>query len=83
MTESIDSPVLDGEFFQKVKRHDLLLKNIARTLDNLGAVAESQPETPLMSSSREPTIDPSEARHSSPRPRRLAILPAQASVTRD
>ncbi len=41
VTESFDSPILDGEFFQKMNRHDLLLKNIARTLDNLKAVAEA------------------------------------------
>jgi uncharacterized protein YndB with AHSA1/START domain len=41
VTESFDSPILDGEFFQKINRHDLLLKNIARTLDNLKAVAEA------------------------------------------
>ncbi|MGH1491276.1 MAG: SRPBCC family protein [Acidimicrobiales bacterium] len=41
VTESFDSPILDGEFFQKMNRHDLLLKNIAKTLDNLKAVAEA------------------------------------------
>jgi hypothetical protein len=41
VTESFDSPILDGEFFQKINRHDLLLKNIARTLDNLKAVVEA------------------------------------------
>ncbi len=41
VTESFDSPILDAEFFQKVGRHDLLLKNIAQTLDNLKAAAES------------------------------------------
>ncbi|MEL6982138.1 MAG: SRPBCC family protein [Actinomycetota bacterium] len=42
VTESFDSPILDGEFFQKMNRHDLLVKNIARTLDNLKAVAEAE-----------------------------------------
>lgn len=41
VTESFDSPILDGEFFQKVNRHDLLLKNIAQTLENLKKAAES------------------------------------------
>lgn len=41
VTESFDSPILDGEFFQKVNRHDLLLKNIAKTLDNLKTLAEA------------------------------------------
>ncbi|MDH3682920.1 MAG: hypothetical protein OEV40_23560 [Acidimicrobiia bacterium] len=40
VTESFDSPILDGEFFQKINRHDLLLKNIVQTLDNLKAVVE-------------------------------------------
>ena len=41
VVESFDSPILDGEYFQKVKRHDILLKNIAQTLDNLKAAAEA------------------------------------------
>ncbi len=41
VTESFDSPILDGESFQKMNRHDWLLKNIARTLDNLKAAAEA------------------------------------------
>lgn len=41
VTESFDSPILDGEYFQKVNRHDILLKNIANTLDNLKAAAEA------------------------------------------
>ena len=40
VTESFDSPILDGEFFQKINRHKLLLDNIAQTLANLKAVAE-------------------------------------------
>lgn len=35
VTESPDSPILDGEFFQKMNHYDLLLKSIARTLDDL------------------------------------------------
>ncbi len=42
VTESFDSPLLDGEFFQKMKRHDLLMKNIARTLANLKDLAEAE-----------------------------------------
>ncbi len=41
VTESFDSPVLDGEFFQKVNRHKILLENIDRTLSNLKAAAEA------------------------------------------
>lgn len=41
VTESFDAPILDGEFFQKVNRHDLLLANIAKTLENLKAAAEA------------------------------------------
>ena len=41
VTESFDSPILDGEFFQKIDRHKLLLENIDRTLLNLKAVAEA------------------------------------------
>jgi hypothetical protein len=41
VTESFDSPILDSEFFQKINRHDLLLNNIAQTLDNLKAVLEA------------------------------------------
>ena len=41
VTESFDSPVLDGEFFQKINRHKLLLDNIAQSLANLKAVAEA------------------------------------------
>ena len=41
VTESFDAPILDGEFFQKMNRHDLLLANIATTLENLKAAAES------------------------------------------
>jgi hypothetical protein len=41
VTESFDSPMLDGEFFQKINRHKLLLENIDRTLLNLKAVAEA------------------------------------------
>jgi hypothetical protein len=41
VTESFDSPILDGEFFQKINRHKLLLENIDRTLLNLKAVAEA------------------------------------------
>ena len=40
VTESFDSPLLDGEFFQKVNRHKILLDNIARTLANLKSIAE-------------------------------------------
>ena len=39
--EGFDSPILDGEFFQEMNRHDLLLKNIAQTLDSLKAAAEA------------------------------------------
>lgn len=41
VTESFDSPILVGEHFQKINRHQLLLKNIDRTLTNLKAVAEA------------------------------------------
>ena len=41
VTESFDAPILDGEFFQKMNRHKLLLENIDRTLLNLKAVAEA------------------------------------------
>ena len=41
VTESFDSPLLDGEFFQKINRHKLLLDNIAQSLANLKAVAEA------------------------------------------
>ena len=41
VTESFDSPILDGEFFQKMNRHKLLLENIDQTLLNLKAVAEA------------------------------------------
>lgn len=41
VTESFDSPILDGEFFQKINRHQLLLDNIAQSLANLKAVAEA------------------------------------------
>jgi len=40
VTESFDSPILDGEHFQKINRHELLMKNITRTLENLKQVAE-------------------------------------------
>lgn len=40
VTESFDSPILDAEHFQKMNRHELLMKNIARTLENLKNVAE-------------------------------------------
>lgn len=40
VTESFDSPILDGEHFQKMNRHELLMTNINRTLENLKAVAE-------------------------------------------
>ncbi|MEL7209921.1 MAG: SRPBCC family protein [Actinomycetota bacterium] len=40
VTESFDSPILDGEHFQKMNRHDMLVKNINRTLGNLKQVAE-------------------------------------------
>ncbi len=40
VTESFEAPILDGEFFQKINRHDRLVKNINRTLDNLKTVAE-------------------------------------------
>ncbi|MGI9612960.1 MAG: SRPBCC family protein [Acidimicrobiales bacterium] len=42
VTESFDSPILDGEHFQKINRHGLLLQNMATTLDNLKAVAEAE-----------------------------------------
>jgi hypothetical protein len=42
VTESFDSPILDGEYFQKINRHELLLANIATTLDNLKTVAEAE-----------------------------------------
>jgi len=41
VTESFDAPILDGEFFQKMNRHDLLVDNIAKSLENLKAVAEA------------------------------------------
>lgn len=40
VTESFDSPILDMEHFQKMNRHDLLIKNINKTLENLKQVAE-------------------------------------------
>ena len=40
VTESFDAPILDGEFFQKINRHDLLVDNVATTLGNLKALAE-------------------------------------------
>ncbi|MEM7273870.1 MAG: SRPBCC family protein [Actinomycetota bacterium] len=41
VTESFDAPILDGEFFQKMNRHDLLVTNIATTLGNLKSLAEA------------------------------------------
>jgi len=41
VTETFDAPVLDGEFFQKIGRYDLLVDNINRSLENLKAVAEA------------------------------------------
>ena len=41
VTESFDSPILDQEFFQKMNRHSLLVANIAKSLENLKAVAEA------------------------------------------
>lgn len=41
VTESFDAAILDGEFFQKIGRYDLLTENIARSLENLKAVAEA------------------------------------------
>jgi len=41
VTESFDSPVLDLEFFQKINRYELLVTNLADSLANLKAVAES------------------------------------------
>ncbi|MEM8926133.1 MAG: SRPBCC family protein [Actinomycetota bacterium] len=41
VTESFDAPILDGEFFQKINRHDLLVGNITTTLQNLKTLAES------------------------------------------
>ncbi|MEM7340574.1 MAG: SRPBCC family protein [Actinomycetota bacterium] len=41
VTESFDAPILDGEFFQKMNRHDLLVSNIATTLQNLKTQAEA------------------------------------------
>ena len=41
VTESFDSPILADEQFQKMNRHDLLMKNIGRTLENLKQVAEA------------------------------------------
>lgn len=41
VTESFDAPVLDGEFFQKINRYDLLVANLAKSLENLKAVAEA------------------------------------------
>ncbi len=41
VTESFDSPILDQEHFQKMNRHDLLIKNINKTLSNLKQVAEA------------------------------------------
>jgi len=40
VTESFDSPILDQEFVQKMNRHSLLVNNIAKSLENLKAVAE-------------------------------------------
>lgn len=42
VTESFDSPILDSEYFQKINRHELLVQNIATTLDNLKTVAEAE-----------------------------------------
>lgn len=41
VTESFDSQILDQEFFQKMNRHSLLVNNIAKSLENLKAVAEA------------------------------------------
>jgi len=41
VTETFDAPVLDAEFFQKIGRCELLVDNIARSLENLKAVAEA------------------------------------------
>lgn len=41
VSESFDAPILDGDFFQKMGRHDLLLANIAKSLEKLKAAAEA------------------------------------------
>ena len=41
VTESFDAPVLDGEFFQKIGRYDLLVDNLTKSVENLKAVAEA------------------------------------------
>ncbi len=41
VTESFDSPILTSDHFQKIGRHEILLTNIAKTLENLKAVAEA------------------------------------------
>ncbi|MEM9132416.1 MAG: SRPBCC family protein [Actinomycetota bacterium] len=41
VTESFDAPVLEGEFFQKINRHELLVDNVATTLENLKSMAEA------------------------------------------
>ena len=41
VTESFDSPILGAEHFQKMGRHEMLLTNIAQTLENLKTVAEA------------------------------------------
>ncbi len=41
VTESFEAPVLDGEFFQKIGRYDLLVDNLRKSVENLKAVAEA------------------------------------------
>ncbi len=41
VTESFDAPLLATEHFLKIKRHQLLVDNIATTLSNLKEVAEA------------------------------------------
>lgn len=41
VTETFDSPLLATERFQKIDRHNLLIGNIAKTLENLRQVAEA------------------------------------------
>ena len=41
VAESFDSPILGNDHFQKMGRHEMLLANIAQTLENLKAAAEA------------------------------------------
>lgn len=42
VTQSFDAPVLDGAFFQKIGRYDLLVANLEESVQRLKAVAEAE-----------------------------------------